>query len=295
MLNFSFNKGSCFSAVPTRTFTRWESPAYSIFFVAMAANKGFFSIDTNVLSSSINLAILIAEYATVFSQVAWSAMMNTIKGTSREELVLNHVFQFAKENDPESVVAAIDEFGRTKQFLMNVGDSKGKHLDDVVIEKKPKFAVELGAYCGYSAIRIARLMDENTKFVSIEKNPLYAAIATKNIEYAGLSHRVKVLVGTAEKQLPTLKQRFNITHIDLLFIDHWKDRYLPDLKIAESTGLLSKGSVIVADNIIVPGAPGYLEYVQHTPRYETSIIKSSIEYFDDIEDALAVSKYVGTD
>jgi predicted O-methyltransferase YrrM len=39
-----------------------------------------------------------------------------------------------------------------------VGDVKGDYLDKVVKEKNPKFAVELGAYCGYSAIRIARLL-----------------------------------------------------------------------------------------------------------------------------------------
>ncbi len=41
--------------------------------------------------------------------------------------------------------------------------------------------------------------------------------------------------------LPTLKDRFNIEHIDLLFIDHWKGLYLPDLKIAESNELLTTG------------------------------------------------------
>lgn len=43
--------------------------------------------------------------------------------------------------------------------------------------------------------------------VSIEINPLYAAIATKIIEYANLQDKVKVIVGSAAQKLPTLKER----------------------------------------------------------------------------------------
>jgi hypothetical protein len=81
-----------------------------------------------------------------------------------------------------------------------------------VKKRAPKIAIELGGYCGYasaevwsylwlhhlrfvaecrySAIRIARLLPDDAKFISLEINPLYAAIATKLVELAGLSHKV---------------------------------------------------------------------------------------------------------
>ena len=42
----------------------------------------------------------------------------------------------------------------------NIGDVKGKHFDRVISEVKPKIMIELGAYCGYSAVRSARLLEE---------------------------------------------------------------------------------------------------------------------------------------
>lgn len=42
---------------------------------------------------------------------------------------------------PERVLAAIDEYGRTKKYLMNVGDDKGKIVSDLIAETKPKVMV----------------------------------------------------------------------------------------------------------------------------------------------------------
>jgi catechol O-methyltransferase len=97
------------------------------------------------------------------------------------------------------------------------------------------------------------LQQPGSVLISIEKNPLYAAIATKIIEFAGLSNCVKVLVGTADTKLPTLKERYGIDGAEVVFLDHWKDRYLPDLRILEETKLLRKGCIIIADNVIIPG------------------------------------------
>jgi predicted O-methyltransferase YrrM len=42
--------------------------------------------------------------------------------------------------------------------FQNVNEEKGKILDEVVIKQRPKVIIELGAYCGYSAIRMGRLL-----------------------------------------------------------------------------------------------------------------------------------------
>ena len=46
-----------------------------------------------------------------------------------------------------------------------------------------------------------------------------------------------------------------------MFQWHWSDCYLTDLKTLESKGMLASDCIIVADNVVFPGAPGYLEYV----------------------------------
>ena len=43
--------------------------------------------------------------------------------------------------NPAKVLAAIDEYGRTKKYLMNVGEDKGKIVTDLISEVKPKTMV----------------------------------------------------------------------------------------------------------------------------------------------------------
>ena len=81
--------------------------------------------------------------------------------------------------------------------------------------------------------------------------------------------------------------------------------YLPDLLTMERLKLVAPGSLLVADNVIVPGAPDFLEYVSEGPGvpgslgYETELVEGVFEveqkYKDGWEpkrDAMAVSRCV---
>ena len=50
--------------------------------------------------------------------------------------------------------------------------------------------------------------------------------------------------GSAEEIIPKLN--FNA---DFVFIDHAKKKYLSDLKLLESKGIIVKNSVVFADNV----------------------------------------------
>lgn len=56
--------------------------------------------------------------------------------------------------------------------------------------------------------------------------------------------------------------------------------------------LLRKGSILLADNVICPGTPDYLEYVRNSPRYESKYFKSHLEY-TKVEDGLEKSVFLG--
>lgn len=43
---------------------------------------------------------------------------------------------------PARVLQAIDEFGRTKKYLMNVGEDKGKIVTDLIASVKPETMVD---------------------------------------------------------------------------------------------------------------------------------------------------------
>lgn len=64
-------------------------------------------------------------------------------------------------------------------------------LDSVVSEVNPASVLELGTYCGYSTVRIARLLPPHAKLVTLEFNPHFAAIARQVISWAGVEEKVK--------------------------------------------------------------------------------------------------------
>ena len=99
----------------------------------------------------------------------------------RERSLLRHVINTATEGDAASVMTAMDTFWDT--YFNGEGTAewqlRGNALDSAIRTKQPKVAMEIGAYCGYTAVRMGRLMAPDSKLVSIEIDPLYAAIATK--------------------------------------------------------------------------------------------------------------------
>lgn len=207
----------------------------------------------------------------------------------RVEQALSYALANARPGDPESVLAALDRFGRERSFLMNVGDRKGEILDAEVRRLRPARALEIGAYCGYSAVRIARLLRAwNGTLVSLEASPENADVARAMLELAGLSELVEVRSGKAEEAIPSLGAPF-----DLVFLDHWKDLYLPDLLRLEQHALLRPGSVVVADNVGLFDASAYFQHVRGSGRYDSRNVASSVEYRDELPDAVEISTFKG--
>jgi catechol O-methyltransferase len=207
----------------------------------------------------------------------------------RVEQALAFARAHARAGDPESVLAALDRFGRERSFLMNVGDRKGEILDAEVRAKRPARALEIGAFCGYSAVRIARLLRGwGGRLVSLEASEENARVARAMVELAGLSDLVDVRHAKAEEAIPSLSAPF-----DLVFIDHWKDLYAPDLERLEKHGLLVPGSVVVADNVGLFDASDYFAHVRGSGRYDSRNVASTVEYVDTLPDAVEISVFRG--
>ena len=77
----------------------------------------------------------------------------------------------------------------------------------------------------------------------------------------------------------------------MILIDHWKNLYLPDLKWLEEKGIVAKGTVLIADNIIHPGVPDYLQYFKESKDYESVLYHSNIDHCDT-PDAVLVSQRI---
>ncbi|XP_072207409.1 catechol O-methyltransferase isoform X1 [Excalfactoria chinensis] len=230
--------------------------------------------------------------ALIWHEIIKEKITNFIMNQSKERRILNFVLQNAVRGDPCSVMETIDKYCSEKEWAMNVGDEKGVILDKTVKEINPKVALELGTYCGYSAVRIARLLKAGARLLTVEFNPEFAAIAKQMIEFAGVQDKVKLLEGPSEVIIPQLKKKYEVDTLDFVFVDHWKDRYAPDTILLQECSLLRKGSVLLADNIIFPGAPEFVKYIRNNPRFQCSTYPSHLEYMK-VQDAMEKAVFLG--
>src|SRR4051812_37764223 len=181
-------------------------------------------------------------------------------GDGREAALAEHVTSSAAPGALDAAIRAVDEFGYGRSIMMNVGDEKGALLDAAIRRAAPQRLLELGTYCGYSALRTARVMPEDAHLWSIEFNAANAAIARRVIDHAGVSDRVTVVVGTLGDGGVTIAalerdHGFEPGSVGFVFLDHAKEAYLRDLERILDHGWLAPGAIVVADNVRFPGVP----------------------------------------
>lgn len=180
----------------------------------------------------------------------------------------------ALRGHPEAVLKAIDDYSESHERFMNIGPIKGSLIVEKIRALEPDILIELGGYVGYLAILFGNeiLKFPDARYFSFEANEDFAAISRQLVDLAGLSSVVEIIVGKGARSLPAFSERLtkekgSYVSIDFVFIDHWKDLYVPDLRVLESLNLLAPGTLLAADNIYRPGAPGYVEYVQSSPEW----------------------------
>ncbi len=220
-------------------------------------------------------------------------------GDGREEACAAYVEANARRGDLDDVLATIDRFATEKSMLVNVGDEKGELLDAAVRRADTKLALELGTYCGYSSMRIARAAP-SARVYSVEFAAANAEVARRIWAHAGVGDRITCVVGTigdGGKTLDALaaEHGFAAGTVDLLFIDHEKSVYLSDLQSILDRGWLHMGTIAVADNVRVPGAPKYRAYMreQQGKLWNTVEHKTHLEYQTLVPDLVLESEYLG--
>ena len=205
--------------------------------------------------------------------------------------VLDYIERCAAPGDAGAVLRAFEYFGR-KYPMYSIGATKGKILDSAVATARPKRIVEVGSFLGYSAVRMAAKLPGDGTLACVEGNPEFARTAEGVVARAGLSDRVRFFVGLASDEISNVAK--TIGRADLVFLDHCKECYAPDLGRMEAAGLVAKGTVVVADNVVFPGAPGYLDKVA-APAYATVLKPAPYEAvgwetrWKEVDDAMSVS------
>lgn len=136
-----------------------------------------------------------------------------------------------------------------------ISKKQGEALRQLVVENDCKNVVEFGTSFGISTIYLADAVRQTGgKIITTELLESKANRAIQNISNAGLSDFVEVRIGDAMKTLKGFSEP-----IDFLFLDGWKDLYLPLFQMLEPH--FHTGTIIYADNMDMAGTQYYGDYV----------------------------------
>ena len=161
---------------------------------------------------------------------------------------------------------------RYRWYDMNVPESDGKILYDLIIKNKYTKALEIGTSTGHSAIWMAwALSKTGGKLITIEINERRYKEALANFQEAGLSDIIDARLADAHDLVPKLKGPF-----DFVFCDADKGWYKNYLKAVLPK--LPVGGCFTAHNVSarrMRGIREFLDYLYALPNMETTIDRSS--------------------
>ena len=169
-------------------------------------------------------------------------------------------------------VRAFLESHRYRWRDMNVPESDGRVLFDLIVKNNYKRALEIGTSTGHSAIWIAwALSKTGGKLITLEIDELRYKKALMNFRKSGLSNYIDARLGDAHEIVPKLKGPF-----DFVFVDADKDWYIRYLKLLlpkiKTDGCFAAHNVL---NSYMDGIEEFLSYIRSLKNMETKIIKSS--------------------
>ncbi|MFC1489750.1 O-methyltransferase [Candidatus Latescibacterota bacterium] len=162
---------------------------------------------------------------------------------------------------------------------LNVPDSDGQLLHDIIVENGYTRALEIGTSTGHSGIWIAwALSKTGGKLITLEIDESRHKEALGHFEEAGLSEYVDARLGDAHTIVPELEETF-----DFVFSDADKDWYTNYFKAAAPK--LEIGGCYTTHNISERGQRGrgrnqgtqnggYIDYVRSQSNFETTIDSS---------------------
>jgi predicted O-methyltransferase YrrM len=152
--------------------------------------------------------------------------------------------------DDDALQAAVRDSEAAELPHIAVTPPQGKFLQLLAQIQGARTILEIGTLGGYSTIWMARALPADGRLVSLEHNPRYAEVATRNIARAGLDKLVEVRVGAALESLPQLADE-NPAPFDLVFID--ADKAGNPHYVEWALRLTRSGSLIVVDNVVRGG------------------------------------------
>jgi predicted O-methyltransferase YrrM len=163
--------------------------------------------------------------------------------------------------DRDPVLTRLEEEARAEDIPI-VGPAIGTLLYVLARFSGADRVLEFGAASGYSAIWLARgCRSDDSRVVTLEKNPAMAERARQNCDLAGVGARVEIRTGDALAIAATLTGPF-----DLIFLDIEKKDYVRALD--DCRRLLRPGGLLAADNIAFSDADPFNRAVRRDDAWQ---------------------------
>ena len=198
------------------------------------------------------------------SVVRYHLAMASTLDNPRVRGVLEEMHAAADRNDPALLANARDKSGAERAALLGdafipVSADAGRWLYVLARGAAPGLVVEFGTSFGISTIYLAAALRDRGggRVITTELHEGKAARARDYIAAAGLADLVDLRVGDALKTVGDVS-----AGVSVLFLDGWKDLYLPFLRTIERA--LLPGALVIGDDLdLFPDAlRGYLAYVR---------------------------------
>ena len=198
--------------------------------------------------------------------------MNLIS-TNNIDTVLNKLHKDSKNDQRKIAESVLQSSFRPmmpsdfEHVYLPITKNQGESIRELIVMNQCKYVVEFGTSFGISTIYLADgVRQTGGKVITTELIESKAIKAMHNLSNANLSKYVEVKIGNA---IQTLKA-YN-GPIDFLFLDGWKDLYLPLFQMLEP--LFHIDTMIYADNMDMEATRVYADYVlTNTDRYATQSI-----------------------
>lgn len=223
------------------------------------------------------------------------------------------------------IMDSIDNYCLSKQWMYHIGYEKAevvrnflqrslhdfiaRHSDELYNGHIKAFvAVDLGTYCGYSALVMCNAIksmlieleatgDARAKYVKFEV--ITTEVSSKLINVAQSIFRLgkmdkfvtPVLVKDGNSLSGVLKNH-GTAKINFLLLDHSKSLYLTDLKDLETHGFLGAGSYVAADNVVFNRLDSYRDHMATLAALgvaQTKLEEMNLEYSNNLKDGIGKS------
>ena len=146
------------------------------------------------------------------------------------------------------------------------GHLQGKLLEMLVRMMRPKRVLEIGTFTGYSALSMARGLEEGAILDTIEVDDELEDIAASYFDKSGYGSRIRQHIGSALDVVPRLGEVY-----DMIFIDGDKREYPAYYDMLMDGGYVRSGSILMADNILWYGKVA--EPIAHNDKHTEAIVE----------------------